>query len=97
MWRAIFQAALIIGAVLLYMANFNTGALFCVLALVWSALQQKLARLAGIVTRLVNVPEEHDTNVVLTYTFGLAARGESRFSRTDVRDGRSRDRRDVES
>ncbi len=41
----------------------------CALALAWSFLQQQIAAIVGIVSRLTSVPHEHDANCVLVYTF----------------------------
>jgi hypothetical protein len=43
----------------------------CAIALAWSFSQQQTAAIVDVLARLRSVPEEHDANCVLSYTFSL--------------------------
>lgn len=71
MSRYVFRLAL--GGLALYF--YSQGNIFwavlCILVIAWSFLQQQLALLVGSLRRLTSIPQEHDANSVLTYTFRL--------------------------
>lgn len=69
--RHVFRLALGGLALYFYSQGNLLWAALCVLALLWSVLQQDIARLFSLVARLTHVPLEHDANCILSYTISL--------------------------
>jgi hypothetical protein len=71
MGRHLFRLA--VGGLALY--QYSQGKVFsavlCVLVVVWSFLQHQFDLMVGVLRRLARVPQEHDANSVLAYTFSL--------------------------
>lgn len=67
----VFRLALGGLALYLYVQGNIFGAVVCALVVVWLSFQQRLARIIGVLGRLGSLPDEHNANSVLAYSFRL--------------------------
>jgi hypothetical protein len=63
---------LVLGALGAYLYSHGNGLwIGCALLLAWSFLQQQIAAIVGVLGKLASIPQEHDANSVLIYTFSI--------------------------